>query len=156
MSLDEIDMSILQLLQNDSSTPYVEIAEKIGVTDGTIHQRVKKLKDSGIITGFTVTIDQNLLGEGTVAYVLVTVNPGVIEQVSEEVCSFSKVLEVHEVHTRGDLLLKIRASDQEEVRNIIVNKIRKIDGVVDSELLPVYKSWKEEPFPPIDQRVPIN
>ncbi len=151
MSLDKIDIKILKLLHKDSSTPYVVIAKKIGVTDGTIHQRIKKLKDLGVIKNFTINLDQNLLGKRSIAYILLTVNPGFIEKVSEKVCKIPTVLEVHEVHTRGDILIKLRASDQEEIRNIIVNKIRKIEGVVDSDLFPVYKSWKEELYSLINQ-----
>ncbi len=75
---------------------------------------------------------------------MLTVNPGYLESVSKAIIKIPNVLEVHEVHTQGDLLIKIRAPSHEEVRNIVVNKIRKIEGVGDSDLFPVYKVWKED------------
>jgi len=149
MPLNKVDIEILNLLQSDSSTPFVDLAEKIGVTDGTIHQRVRKLKKLGIIKRFTVQLNQEKIGNSTVAYLLLTVNPGYIESVSEKVKEYPNVMEVHEVHTQGDLLIKIRASSQDEIRDIMVNKIRKIEGVGDSNLFPVYKVWKEESILPL-------
>lgn len=116
----------------------------MGVTDGTIHQRVKKLKRSGIIKRFTVDLNEEIMGKQSLAYVIVKVNPGSIERVSKEMIKNPEILEIYEVHTRGDLLTKIRASSDNEIRNIIVKKIRTIKGVVDSELIPIYKVWKEE------------
>ena len=153
MELDNMDLEILNLLQEDSSTPFVEIAEKMGVTDGTIHQRIKKLKKAGVIKRFTVQLDQELIRGDSLVYLLVTVNPGYLESVSKEVSTYRNVLEVHEVHTQGDLLIKVRASSQEEVRDIVVNQIRKIEGVVTSNIFPVYKVWKEENNPPLPKNL---
>jgi Lrp/AsnC family transcriptional regulator for asnA, asnC and gidA len=156
MPIDDIDMKILQLLQEDSSTPYNELANKLGVSSRTVRNRVAKLKDSGIITGFTIDLNKNFLGERSVAYMLLKVNPGSIESVSEKVCELPAVSEVHEVHALGDLLIKIQASNQEQIRNILVNNIRKINGIIDSDLLPVYKSWKEEILPTLDRRTLVH
>jgi Lrp/AsnC family transcriptional regulator for asnA, asnC and gidA len=116
----------------------------MGVTDGTIHQRVRKLKKTGAIKRFTIDLNEEIMGNSSLAYVLVTVKPGYIERVSKEIIKNPQVLEVHEVHTRGDLLTKIRASSDDEIRDFIVNKLRTIEGIANSELIPVYKVWKEE------------
>ncbi len=114
------------------------------MTDGTIHQRVRKLKKTGVIKRFTIDLNEEIMGNNSLVYIIVTVTPGSIEQVSKEMIKNPEVLEVHEVHTRGDLLTKVRASSDNEIRDFIVNKLRTIEGVVDSELIPVYKVWKEE------------
>ena len=67
MNIDDIDAKILDILQEDSSTPYVEVAEKIGVTDGTIHQRIKKLKNENVIDRFTVSLNEETLGLNSLA-----------------------------------------------------------------------------------------
>lgn len=149
MKLDEIDIEILHILQQNSSKPFVDIADEIGVTDGTIHQRVKKLKKMEIIKKFTVKLDQEALGGSSIAFVLVTVTPGYIEPISKEISELQNVLEVYEVHARGELMIKIRALSQEEVRNIVVDEIRRMEGVSNTELIPVYKAWKEENNLPI-------
>jgi Lrp/AsnC family transcriptional regulator for asnA, asnC and gidA len=144
MKLDKTDSTLLNILQDDASMHFVNIAKKIGITDGAIHQRIRKLRKSGVIKRFTIQINPKMIGFNSTAYVLTTVDPGFIESVSKEVIKHQNILEVHEVHTQGDLLIKIRASSQEEIRNTIVNVIRKIKGVRDSETLNVYRIWKEE------------
>ena len=143
-NLDQVDRDIIHILQTDSSTPFVDVAEKIGVTDGTIHQRVKKLKKSGLIKRFTLELNNDLLGDNALAYALVAVEPGYLENVSKEIIKNPHIQEIHEVHTQGQLLIKIRASSHEQVRNIIVDELRKIKGITNTELIPVYKIWKEE------------
>jgi Lrp/AsnC family transcriptional regulator for asnA, asnC and gidA len=150
MELDKTDSSLLNILQDDASMHFVKIAKKIGVTDGTIHQRIKKLKKSGIIKRFTIQLNPEMIGFNSIAYVLTTVDPGFIDTVSKEVIKHQNILEVYEVHTQGDLLVKIQASSQEEIRNTIVNVIRKIKGVRDSQTLNVYKIWKEENRLPLE------
>lgn len=143
-NLDKIDQDIIHILQQDSSIPFVDVAEKIGVTDGTIHQRVRKLKKSGLIKRFTLELNNDLLGNNSLAYAMVAVEPGYLENVSKEIIENSNIQEIHEVHTQGQLLIKIRASSPEEIRNIIVEDLRKIDGITNTELIPVYKIWKED------------
>jgi Lrp/AsnC family transcriptional regulator for asnA, asnC and gidA len=151
MTLDKVDIEILRILQQDSSKPFVNIAEELSVTDGTIHQRVKKLKKSGIIKGFSIVIDHKKMGWDSLAYVLITANPGSLESILKVLVKIHNVLEVYEVHTQGDLLIKLRARSQEEIRDIIVDKIRKIEGVRNTEVLTVYKGWKEDSSLPIKQ-----
>jgi Lrp/AsnC family transcriptional regulator for asnA, asnC and gidA len=62
MLLDNVNLQILDILAKNSLTPFVEIAKKIGVSDATVHVRVKRLIIEGIINKFTLSLDNNLLG----------------------------------------------------------------------------------------------
>ena len=149
MNFDKTDAEILKILQKDSSKSFVDIAKELRVTDGTIHQRIKKLKRMGVIKRFTVELDHNILGESSIAFIFINIQPGYIESISKTISDFENIMEVYEVHTRGDLLVKIRASSPEGLRNIVINKIRAIEGIVSTELIPVFKRWKEEKNLPI-------
>jgi Lrp/AsnC family transcriptional regulator for asnA, asnC and gidA len=149
MNFDKTDADILKILQKDSSKSFVEIAKELGVTDGTIHQRIKKLKRSGAIKRFTVELDHEILGESSIAFILINIEPGYIESISKTISNFENTIEVYEIHTRGDVLVKIRASSPEGLRNIVIDKIRTLEGVVNTELIPVFKRWKEEKNLPI-------
>lgn len=149
MNFDKTDAEILKILQKDSSKSFVEIAKELRVTDGTIHQRIKKLKRMGAIKRFTVELDHKILGESSIAFIFINIKPGYIESISKTISDFENIMEVYEVHTRGDLLVKIRASSPEGLRNIVINKIRSIEGVVSTELISVFKRWKEEKNLPI-------
>jgi len=67
-NLDITDLEILRTLSEDSSIPFVDIAEKIGVADGTIHQRVRKLKRSGAIKRFTIELNNEIIGKAMLVY----------------------------------------------------------------------------------------
>jgi len=149
MNFDKTDAEILKILQKDSSKSFVDIAKELRVTDGTIHQRIKKLKRMGVIKRFTVELDHKILGESSIAFIFINIQPGYIESISKTISDFENIMEVYEVHTRGDLLVKIRASSPEGLRNIVINKIRAIEGIVSTELIPVFKRWKEEKNLPI-------
>lgn len=147
-ALDEIDKKIIHALRQDCLVPFVKIAGKLGVTEGTIRHRVKKLVSSGIIRRFTVATDQAILGFGALAFVIISVTPGSVHQVAQEIAKLPAVLEIHEVHTYGDLLLKLRTSDLSQVANIISNHIKTIEGVVSSQVISVLNVWKDESIYP--------
>jgi Lrp/AsnC family transcriptional regulator, regulator for asnA, asnC and gidA len=54
--LDDINQMIISILREDSSIPFIEIAKKIGISDGTVHIRVRKLIESGVINKFTISV----------------------------------------------------------------------------------------------------
>jgi DNA-binding Lrp family transcriptional regulator len=142
--LDEMDRKIINVLRQDCLTPFVKIAKSLGVNEGTIRHRVKKLTKHGIIKGFTVATDPAILGLGAIAFVVVTVNPGHVQQVAQELAKVSYILEVHEVHTYGDLLLKVRAPSFGDIANILSNDIKTVEGVISSQVISVLNVWKDE------------
>jgi len=142
--LDDMDKKIINLLRKDCLTPFVKIAKALEVNEGTIRHRVKKLTSHGIIKRFTVATDPTILGFGALAFVVVTVNPGQVQQVAHELAKLQNVLEVHEVHTYGDLLLKVRAPSLSDIANILSNEIKTIEGVISSQVISVLNVWKDE------------
>ena len=142
--LDDVNLKILDMLSRDSSTPFVEIAKQIGISDATVHIRVRRLTAAGIISKFTISANNNLLGYDHLAFMGINVEPGSAEEVTVNLTNIDEVLEIHEMHGRFDLLLKIRAKDLNQMREIVVNKIRKLPNIIETELMTVLKSRKEE------------
>ena len=142
--LDDVNLKILDILSRDSSTPFVEIAKQIGISDATVHIRVRRLTAAGIIGKFTISVNNNLLGYDHLAFMGINVEPGSAEEVTVNLTNIDEVLEIHEMHGRFDLLLKIRAKDLNQMREIVVNKIRKLPNIIETELMTVLKSRKEE------------
>ena len=60
--IDDVNLKIIDILNKDSSTPFVNIAKQIGVSDATIHIRVRRMISAGIINKFTISVDNGLLG----------------------------------------------------------------------------------------------
>src|SRR5215213_8441650 len=142
--LDDINLKIIDILSKDSSVPFVEIAKQIGISDATVHLRVRRLKDEGVIDKFTLSVDNGLLGYDHLAFIGINIRPGLADQIIERLSNIEEVLEVHEMHGRFDLFVKIRAKDLNHTRDIIENKIRKLPNIVETELMTVLKTKKEE------------
>jgi Lrp/AsnC family transcriptional regulator for asnA, asnC and gidA len=149
-SLDEVNLRIMDILVKDSSTPFVEIAKQIGISDATVHWRVRRLIAAGIITKFTISVNNNLLGYDHLAFIGINIKPGFADQVTEEITNIEEVLEIHEMHNRFDLFLKIRAKDLDHVRDIIENKISILPNVLETELMTILKTEKEEQVVSLD------
>jgi Lrp/AsnC family transcriptional regulator for asnA, asnC and gidA len=152
-SLDEVNLQIMHILVKDSSTTFVKIAKQIGISDATVHLRVKRLIAAGIITKFTISVDNNLLGYDHLAFVGINIKPGFADQVTEELSTIEQVLEIHEMHNRFDLFLKIRAKDLNHMRDIIENKIRILPKVLETELMTILKTEKEEQAVSLDKHI---
>jgi Lrp/AsnC family transcriptional regulator, regulator for asnA, asnC and gidA len=142
--LDDVNLRIIDILSNDSSTTFVEIAKQIGISDGTVHLRVRRLIAAGIITKFTISVDNNLLGYDHLAFIRINLKPGFADQVIEELSNIEEVLEIHEMHNAFDLFLKIRAKNLSDIRDIIEKKIRRLPNVLETQLMTVLKTSKEE------------
>ena len=146
--LDEINLKIIDILSRDSSTPFVEIARKIGISDATVHLRVRRMMNR-IIGKFTISVNNGRLGYDHLAFLGINVEPGFAEEVVLGLSNLEAVLEIHEMHGRFDLILKIRSKDLEEMRDIVVNKIRTLPHILEIELMTVLKSRKEEQMVPL-------
>jgi DNA-binding Lrp family transcriptional regulator len=142
--LDEINLKIIDILERDASKPFVEIAKELEISDATVHMRVRRLVAAGIIRRFTIATDSRLLGYDHLAFMGINIKEGSADEVNSILSQFDEVLEIHEMHGRFDLILKIRARSLEEMRDIVVNKVRKLPQIKDVELMAVLKTVKEE------------
>jgi DNA-binding Lrp family transcriptional regulator len=139
--LDEIDRKIMQHLRENARRTFVDIGKALGISDATVYNRVKRLMEMGIITKFTIEVDEAAIGKSTQGFVLVNVKPGSVSVVSARLCEIKRVSEVYEIHGSEDLILKVRAKNLSRLRPVIL-KIRKIPNVVDTEFIPIFKTWK--------------
>ena len=142
--IDDTDLKIIDILNRDSSTPFVDVAKRICVSDATVHIRVRRMIAAGIINKFTISVDNDLLGYDHMAFMGINISPGSADQIISDILKIEEVLEIHELHGKFDLLLKICAKDLNQIREIVENKICKIPHILESELMTVLKTRKEE------------
>ena len=143
MKLDEIDYKILEILRKDARTPFTEVGRDLGVSDATVHVRVNKMMDEGIIKRYTIVVDEEALGRKVRGFVLINANPGSLEGVANQLVENEKLTAVYEIHGPNDLIVKVEAGDLDEMRDTML-KIREIPNVATSELITVLKVWKEK------------
>ena len=142
--LDYVNYKIIDVLSKNSSLPLVELAKQIGISDATVHTRVKKMISTGIIKKFSVIIDNNLVGYDHLAFIMVKLENGKTDQAVATLEEIEQILEIHEIYDKFDLLVKIRSKSLENMRDIIVNKILSIKEVKEIELMTVLRTRKEE------------
>ena len=142
--LDYINYRILDVLSKNSSLPFVELAKQIGISDATIHTRVKKLLTLGIIKKFTIFVDNDLLGYDHLAFINLKIERGRTEETTNNLMKIDEILEIHEIYDKFDLIIKIRTKNLDNLRDIIVNKILAINYIKETELMTVLKTRKEE------------
>ena len=144
VKLDEIDYKILEILRRDARTPFTDVGRDLGISDATVHVRVKRMMDEGIIKRYTIEVDEKALGRNVCGFLLINVKPGSLEEVAKQLVENEKVNAIYEIHGPNDLIAKIWAGDLDEMRDLIL-KIREIPNVTTSELITIFKVWKERP-----------
>lgn len=136
--LDDLDKEIIRMLAINSRMSYRKIAEKLGVSPATIIVRLRKLRKKGIIKSFTIDLDPEKLGYSVQAYMLVKTDPKKTRNVLIKLSRIDNIVEISEVTGDYHLLLKIWAEDQRALAKVI-DRIRIIDGVVDTNTMLVLK-----------------
>jgi len=139
--LDEVDRGIIERLREDARMTFVDIGKALGVSDATVYNRVKRLLEVGVIKKFTIEVDETAVGKRVSGFIMVNVKPGAVKEVSKQLAEIERVSEVHEIHGSEDLIVKVRAKNLGRLRSVIL-RVRKIPDVVETELIPVFKTWK--------------
>ncbi|AGT34190.1 transcriptional regulator [Thermococcus litoralis DSM 5473] len=140
--LDEIDKEILRVLQKNSRTPLREISKRVGLAESTVYERIKKLKERGIIKKFTIILDPESLGFHLLAFILIKAKAGKYAEVAEKLIAYPEIVEIYETTGDYDMILKIRTRSSEEL-NDFLDKIGEIEGVVATHTMVVLKIHKE-------------
>lgn len=127
--VDEVDLRITEILEEDASLPYAEIARRLGLDESTVRKRVAALKRAGVIKKFTIVVDPRKLGFGAVALVGVDVEPHALFSVAEELARLSEVRYV--ATSTGDhmIMAEIWAKDGRELAKILSDKVGSMPGV---------------------------
>lgn len=128
--LDELDLQILDLLIKDCRTPYLEIARICHVSGGTIHVRMKKMEDLGIIKGTRILINLPKLGYDVCCFVGIYVDKASsFQNVFDELNKIKEVVELH--LTTGDysVFAKVICKNISDLQDILLNKINPIQGI---------------------------
>lgn len=132
--IDSTDKQILRLLQEDARKPFLEVARKIKVSGGTIHQRIEKLKEAGIITGSKITVDYKKLGKNvTVLLGIHLKNAKDINIVIDKLNLLDEVIEAYYTTGNYALIVKILVKDIEDFHQFLVNKLQTIDEIQATE-----------------------
>lgn len=132
--LDKLDKQILSMLMKDATIPYTEVAKELVISAGTIHVRMKKLIDMGVVLGSHLEINPSKVGYDVCAFLGIFLENG--SEYNDAVIRLRKVPEVVELHyTTGvySMFAKIVCRDTQHLREVLNEQIQTIKGVQRTE-----------------------
>ncbi len=133
--LDEVDHQILDMLIENTRTPFTDIAKKLLISAGTVHVRVKKMEEAGIIRGSSLTLNYAKLGYSFIAYVGIFLqNTSQTKFVLERINEIPYVTVAHVTTGKFNIFCKIRAKDTNHAKEIIF-RLDDIEGVYRTETM---------------------
>ena len=124
--IDNLDKRIIEILKKDSRCPFVEIAEQLGVSEGTIRSRVHRMTDEGIICGFTIkTSSKNVKA---LVDIRMSVNTDG-DQIADDLSNLPGVIEVYEVTGDQDMVAIVDVESAQKL-NEIIERMRKFESIL--------------------------
>ncbi len=134
LEIDNIDIKILSELMKDAKTPYTEIAEKVFVSGGTVHVRMKKLEKMGVVKGASLIIDFSKLGYDITAFLGIYLQKSSLyETVCSEMAKIPEVLTVNYTTGAYSIWAKVICRDTNHLMDVLHNKIQRVKGIERTE-----------------------
>lgn len=141
--IDEIDARILNLLQEHGRIKRNQIAEEVGLSLPSVSERIRKLEERGVLTGYHATVDAKRLRVDITAYIRVTVDGSEhYPEFVERAAALDEVLEVHSITGEGSHILKVRTRSTTSLERLL-STLQSWRGVHGTSTSIVLSSFKE-------------
>ena len=127
--MDETDKKILNILQNNFRISYKELGEKVNMAASSVHNRVQKMLDEGIIKKEDTIINPMRAGFDTIAILGLSVDPLKMDEVAEKIAAFDEVQLIATTTGDHDIVARVIAYDEKALWRFINEKIKTIEGV---------------------------
>ncbi len=145
--IDAKDRRILNLVQRDATLSQAEIAKRVGLSTAAVNERLKKLKQNGVIRRFTALVDSRAVGATITAFVEVFLeHPRFEPAFLARVLELDEVLECHHVTGEFSLLLKVRVRDMAALQHLLLSSLSARKGVRQTRTVMVLSTAKEETY----------
>ncbi|MEV5969626.1 Lrp/AsnC family transcriptional regulator [Streptomyces sp. NPDC051921] len=144
--MDHIDRELLTQLQRDATRPYAALGRAVGLSAGAAHERVRKLRERGVIRRTTVEVDPAAVGGGVLAYVMVDSSAWMGDS-AQDFAALPEVLEAHVIAGSASVLVKVRTTSTEQLQDVL-RRIYAIDGVSGTQATVVLETFFERPVSP--------
>ena len=142
--LDETDRRILSVLQRDARTSMRKISKEVGVSLGTVSNRVRKLEGAGVIRGYAVLLDPEKIGWDLNVVIGLRIEKGRLIEIQEKIAKDPRVYGVYDVTGDFDSMVVARARDRSDLDGLSKN-VMSVDGVERSVTHLVLNTVKESP-----------
>ncbi|ENV32794.1 Lrp/AsnC ligand binding domain-containing protein [Acinetobacter gerneri] len=146
LTLDRIDIRILDILQNDGRISNIKLAEAVNLSPTAALARVQKLGSEGFILGYEAKLNPDLLNASFVVFVEILLDkttPNILDDFSHAVVQYPEIVACHMISGGFDFLVKIRCANMEEFRRISGQVLWQLPGVKETRSYPVMEVIKE-------------
>lgn len=134
--LDNVDRQILSLLMKDSRIPFTDVARKVFVSPGTVHVRMRKMEEQGIVKGSRLMIDPSAIGYDITAFLgIFLVKSSMYDEVMKALEKIPEIVDCHYTTGAYSMFLKLICRDTKHLKEILHEKIQAIEGIERTETL---------------------
>ncbi|MDP1816931.1 MAG: Lrp/AsnC ligand binding domain-containing protein [Leadbetterella sp.] len=133
-NIDEIDLKILRILIEDAKISYGDIGEKVFLSPGAVHTRVKKMESTGIITGSSIRVDTKKLGWDIAAFLGIYLEKSEqYDDVADQLKMIPEIVSINYTTGNYSIFVKLMCRDTAHLRNVLHDKIQKVQGIQRTE-----------------------
>ena len=134
LNLDKLDQQIIHHMTNDADISYAELGKKFFVSAGTIHVRIKKLQDTGIIKGMRFNVDLKQLGYDVIAFIGIYLKESSLyDSVAKELQKIPEIVRLNYTTGNYSMFAEIVCKDIAQLRTILHDELQKIKGIERTE-----------------------
>jgi DNA-binding Lrp family transcriptional regulator len=144
--VDDIDRQLVVLLQQDASRSYSALGQAVGLSAGAAHDRVRKLRERGVIRRTTVDVDPAAVGRGVLAFVMVDSTAWMGDS-GDEFAAIPEIQEAHVIAGSASVLVKVRATTTHQLQDVL-RRLYAIEGVSNTQATIVLETFFERPVAP--------
>ena len=142
---DELDMKILTELTKNASISVPQLSKKLNINSSVLYSRIKRLSKRNLIKKFTIVVNESMLGLNIKATVGVNRDPKRKDVIHDELLNIPEVRSLSEVTGRFDMIVTVNASNLEELHNIVIERIGKIEGIQNTETFVEMQRTEKDP-----------
>lgn len=140
--VDATDRHIIELLKENARRPTAEIAARVNLSPAPVARRIERLERTGVITGYTAVLNEELLGGGFEAFAELRFSGDTrVAAIAQAATAIPEVVEAFTIAGDPDSLVRIRVSNVDHLREV-VDRLRRATGVIGTKTLMVLGSWK--------------
>ena len=134
LNLDKLDLQIIHHMMADAGISYADLGKKLFVSGGTIHVRIKKLQDAGIVKGTKLHVDLKKLGHEVIAFLGIYLEKSsMYDSVAKELLKIPQIVRLNYTTGNYSMFAEIATKDIEELRGVLHDELQKIKGIERTE-----------------------
>ncbi len=130
LNIDKLDLQIIQAMMHSANISYAELGKKLFVSGGTIHVRIKKLQELGVVKGIKLHINQKLLGYDVIAFIGIYLEKSSLyDVVAKELKKISQIIRLNYTTGNYSMFAEIVCKDIAELKFVLHDELQKIKGI---------------------------